>query len=591
MGWLDDALRTAGHPLAPEVEARDANSQLFAHVLHGLSQRDLDPPDEVMAFLGRMQSDPSLLAKAVTLNPMREQLAYPDGYAGHRRDAILYANELGIHGQFEPWAERDAYGSGFDLLRQVAQVDVVQAIIRTCVNAIVPYVREYRDDDNNPLGMRLVRRDRERLTKADDKKIARVWERLNNSGNESDPIARKWDARRAAFPAFITKLLADSLTYDWCPIFMERARNGSILGWQNLDPTTVRLAYESGYQGNDRIVALQINPQDRHAEVGFEADEILCEVRNPRSSLWQYDYGSSELEHYLRACTFYLNSMTFAGAALDRNTMPRGFLTVFGDFDNKQLVDFKQRWAAQMLGVSKRWAMPVMVSKNKEAAATWTSVDTASSEPLYTKLVSLSISIACALWGTTPELINCESFSSKTSSLSGDSTSEKLESAHNRGHVPRVLWVLRQINEGILAAIPEAAAYEMTVVGLFPDDEKRKHERQMASSTIDELRAIDGEDPHPDPDIGAAPANANLMGIYQTKLSQKLGIAMPGSAQADQQQGKPGEDDDDGEKRPDPREFLQRSDAPPERELAKAATPGRLVVEIRRLDLDEAAPC
>lgn len=600
MGWIESALRTTQVPGAPAAEARQAHAELFAHVVQSITHRDLTPPDEVRAFLGDLDRNDTALAKAVTLSPRIDATGYPAPYGDRRgHQAILYANELGIQGQIEPWAEKQTYGSGFDLLRQVAEVDAIQAIVGAMVRQAVPYARQYREDDNNPFGMRLVRRDKQRLTRDDDKEAARLWDILENSGTESDPIVRRWTKRRRSFSGFIAALLYDSLMYDACPVETERARSGQLLGWYNVDPTTVRLAYEEGYEGNDRIVAVQLDPTSRQPLIGFEADELLYEVRRPRSSIFQYDYGHAELESYLRAVTYYLNCMTFAGAALDRNSMPRGFMTIFGNFDQKQMTDVKQRWAAQMLGVSNRWRMPIMVSKDRQSAATWTPIDTAGTEPLYTKLVTIALSIGCALWGVSPELINSDSFSSKTSSLSGSDTKEKAEGSHNRGQIPNMLWLLGVLNQGIIAPIsPQVGGkpkYELTVVGLFPDDEERKHERQLLTLTTNEGRDIDGEKPHPDPDIGNAPLNQALMPIYMLKLNQKLGIPNTPDGQPGQPgtPGGPESSANGGEHR----DILPRSDAPPQdprdaaeakpdrgpRDLAKADAP-RLVVEIRRIE-------
>ena len=246
-----------------------------------------------------------------------------------------------------------------------------------------------------------------------------------------------------------------------------------------------------------------------------------------------------------------------------------------------------------------------MVSKDRQSAATWTPIDTAGTEPLYTKLVTIALSIGCALWGVSPEIINSDSFSSKTSSLSGSDTKEKAEGSHNRGQIPNMLWLLGVLNQGIIGPLaPHVGGqpkYELTAVGLFPDDEERKHERQKLTLTTNEGRDIDGERPHPDEDIGNAPLNPALMPIYMLKLQQKLGV-QPGQPGQPGGPGKPG--DGTSENGGEHRNLLPRSDAPPQdpeaataakpangasgpRDLAKADRP-RLVVEIRRLEPEPA---
>jgi len=50
-------------------------------------------------------------------------------------------------------------------------------------------------------------------------------------------------------------------------------------------------------------------------------------------------------------------------------------------------------------------------------------------------------SIVCAMGGCAPDELNLESFTSKTSSLSGTSTAEKLQSSRDRSFIPQMQWL------------------------------------------------------------------------------------------------------------------------------------------------------
>jgi hypothetical protein len=147
-------------------------------------------------------------------------------------------------------------------------------------------------------------------------------------------------------------------------------------------------------------------------------------------------------------------------------------------------------------------------------------------------------SVLCALYGMDPVELNLEAFSSKVSSLSGKDTAEKLQSSKDRGFIPLMHWLENFINEHLIRNFTQR--YQLTWVGLFPADEDRKAARQDKVLIVDEMRAIDGEEPHRDPDIGAAPVNPTLMSLHVMKVQQRLQQEQMAAAG-----GAPGGGDDD----------------------------------------------
>jgi hypothetical protein len=587
MSYLERLFAAQHDPRLPDDESRDVNREVMHTFLSGLAGSDLVPQDEVLDWVARVQQQDAAFTKAVSLQSHWVPKAEVERAGG--RKALLYINELGVVGPGMPerWAEKPQ-GGGLEFLRYLANnLDVHGAIVFTRQHQVGSFARPYREDDNNPLGYRWVRRDGERLTKDDVKETVRLDQILQNSGTEFDPVARRYQYRRKTFQGFLAALVADTLTADACPIEVERSVRGEVLGWYNVPFDTIRLAHEDGYEGDDRIIALQLAPTERLPIIGFEPTELIYEVRNPRSALEYHDYGQAELEHFVRAATSYLNTFTFNAANLDRNSIPRGFLTVFGDYGPRQLTAFKSQWNSLVRGAAKRWSLPVLVSRNRqEGGAQWTAVDTSTTEMFMTKWLVFLVSLLCALFGMDPVEVNMEAFTSKVSSLSGKDTAEKLQSSKDRGFIPLMIWLESLLNEHLIGRITRK--YRLTWVGLFPADEDRKFERQKLACTVDEFRAIDGEERHPDPDIGKAPVNSALLSIYTQKvLAAQQGVG-------------PGTGDDDGEAfglPPSERPLLPRSGAPSPRgrtvdrvgsgaETNNAATPmakGRLVVEIREL--------
>jgi hypothetical protein len=320
----------------------------------------------------------------------------------------------------------------------------------------------------------------------------------------------------------------DSLEIDHAPVEFELDGNDDIAGWYNLDGVTTKLAFEDGYEGEDRIIAVQIAPDDRQPLVGFEADELAIFQRNTRSDVHYMGYTRSEMEDFVRAGTSYLNTFTFNASSVDRNSIPRGFLTLYGRFDKRQLQVFKTEWHALLRGASRRWQLPVLTSESKqEGGAIYTPVDTQTHEMLQTKWLVFLVSLGCAYYGMSPEQIHMESFSSRASSLSGSDTQEKLQSGHDTGMIPMMEALASFLNEHLIARLTRK--FRLTWVGLYPQDEERKQERQKAVLTVNELRSIDSHEAHADDLLGNAPVNSALMQVYMLSLQQQQMEQQPGA--------------------------------------------------------------
>ena len=86
------------------------------------------------------------------------------------------------------------------------------------------------------------------------------------------------------------------------------------------------------------------------------------------------------------------------------------------------------------------------------------------------------------------------SFSTRSSTLGGKAdTEEKLSHAHDKGLIPLVGDVQDTVNAIVQR---RDKRYRFLFVGLHQEDEDKKHERVKLSSTVDELREMDGKEPH-----------------------------------------------------------------------------------------------
>lgn len=512
---LDELARAVTDPRTPADERADINGFLFKDFVRSLDFPDMD---ELRQEVGQLMFNQSYLSKAVRLQAYSSPTAVSAEVTGRGHASILEINEYGVVGGIGPnsrYAEKPLAG-GFGLLRDaINNVEVIGAIIQTIVRFVLQFCQPEREKEAE--GFQLLRKDGEKLTKRDEAEVARLEEWLLNCGEEFDPRKRKY-AGRHDMQGYVARLLRDSLGADACPVETERSNSNKIVGLYNVPFDTIRLCTEEGYEGDDRICAVQVINDTPW--VAYTLDDIIYEIRNPRTDLWVHGYGQSETEQCLKFWTAFLNTFNFNDAGMNRNSVPRGLLTLFGEYDRRQLNDFTRNLHTMLHGAMKRWNLPVLAAKTKEGGAQYTKIDQDFNEMFFAKWMSFLVSIPCAFWGIHPTEINIDAFSAQaTSSLSGKDTGEKYARSRDKGLIPALEFLKRHYNTWILPSL--TTKYRLEFVGLNEEDAQQKQERIKLSSTVDELREIDGRPPHPDPVMGAAPTNAAFMQLYMAQQQQQ----------------------------------------------------------------------
>ncbi|GEM_PF-2953249 len=533
MGELTKLVRASQAPGLPPDESIDLNAAVWGETVKAVEGDHLSAVRQSIDWL-RMEGD--LLHKAFRMQPysysldhqMRDDvLARRGKWRDRGHTAILQVNDYGVvvpgvNGGKERWVEKRGTAGGFAFLEQVlAGIDIIKAVIVTRQRQLTAFCRPERD--SAPLGFRFVRRDGEKMKDSDIQLAKRLESLVMNCGDEDKPWVRE-RLQRQSMAGFVRNLVWDSMGYDACPIEIEHKNNGRLAGFYNVDGSTVRLCTESGYEGNDKIRAIQVIDQAPH--VAFTYEDLVYQIRNPRPSVKYNGYGMAESEMVVKVLTAWLNSFQYNAAGLSRNAIPRGLLAMFGDFDQRALNNFGKNLQDMLEGPGNRFKLPVIAGGSKQqggarGGAQYIKIDSDFNEAHFTKWMSLLISIVCACYSIDPGEINMQSFSGSNSSpLSGKDTEEKLAHSRDKGLIPLIMFVEELYNDWIIPR--ETDLLKMEFIGLHEEDPQYKNERIKLSSTIDEIREIDGKKPMEDERLGKAPSNPALMQVYMMGLQQDM---------------------------------------------------------------------
>lgn len=533
----DQARAIAFDPRAPADERYDATAELSRDYKPTASA--LIPQADILAFASRVQSD---MAEQAALAKGGQVLRFPGEHAPKKSERgmqSVYLDKLQIFVSGDYYEKPSPVG--FEALRQmVDQTPILSSIIMTRIRQISRFCQP--SEDGGP-GFEIRHIDRKHELTPEEEVSTKLLSRfMSNCGWEFSPRKRK-AMKRDSFMRFMSKHVRDSLTMDAAPIETEMKRDRSLGmdGFYAVDGSTIRLCSEEGYEGDDAVYALQAI-QGRIC-TSYTQDQLIYEVRNPRTDVRLAGYGMSEVELLVRVVTGLLNALTYNINGFDQNSIPKGLLHLTGDYGDAELASFKRYWNAQVKGVSNAWTLPVMVSKDIESKASFEAFGVEHNEMHFAKFMTLLTSIACAIYGMSPDEINFESFAANKSSLSGSDTEEKLTNAKDSGLHPDMAHFEAELTDFVIADADDKFCFRW--VGLKPEDLARAWEAKKLVCTIDELRAEEGMQPHPDPKIGALPANPSLIG----PAMQLNAPAQPGGdfgGQPGEEQQDFGNPDDDG---------------------------------------------
>jgi hypothetical protein len=498
MSSADEARAILSDARAPEAERFDAE-QALAREHRPRSISDLDPIFEALRS-GEVFED---LAKARGM-PMGDgpSRAQPRGVQGMRSVRVDEMRALMAGGDYVEKAGSIDFGG----LRAMADTPIIASIISTRIRQMARFAGP--SEDGGPgYEIRHVDKDHE-LTDGEKKQMKLLSRFIANCGFEFSPRQRK-ALRRDSFPTFLAKTLRDSLSMDAAPIETEFKRNkgAGIDGFYAVDGASVRLCSETGHQGDDEVFALQV--VSGKVATLYDRSQLIYEVRNPRTNMDLAGYGFGECELLIRTVTSLLTTMSYNSDYFDKNSIPKGVLQLYGDYGKEDLASFRRHWASMVSGTANNWSLPLLVAKDKEAGATYLPFNAGRDEMAFAKWITFLTSVSCAIYNIDPSEIGFESFAANKSTMSGSDTGEKLAASLDKGFRPIASHIEGVISDFIISDFDSDFCFRFA--GMEEKDEGRSWEAKKLVATVDEVRAVEGMVPHPDPRVGALPINPVLV--------------------------------------------------------------------------------
>lgn len=443
--------------------------------------------------------------------------------------AMLYPDAAKQKARTDPWQVRVGGGGRyipkpgipFKVLKALrGRIEVATAANMLRKRQLLRFAEPSTKDD--AVGFKLRHMDDgHNLTDQERDYLAWLQKFLINGGREFDPMERK-RLRREGLRTFFGKLVNDALDMDHVAVETIPLLDGV----KGLDAFYVRdsASFYLGNFGNEIVDDEPFMFQLAYGqiEVPFTVEEVALFQRNLDSDIDSCGYGRSELESTVDTISNWVTAMAYTKTGLDDSAIPRGLLTVMGQFSRQEKEAFKAAWDAKVRGVQNSFGLPVLFgAPGQQATASFVQTGQPFTEMAFAKWMALQASIMGSIYGFDPVELGIESFSaSGKTGLDGDNTEERVQLSRSQGLAPFLADLEGFMSSDILARFAPWVRFQFT--GLTDEDRKVRQEDQKRVSTINEMRASLGMEPHPLGWFGDLPADPTLLSAEFQRLQQTM---------------------------------------------------------------------
>ncbi|MEC0169903.1 phage portal protein [Paenibacillus graminis] len=410
----------------------------------------------------------------------------------------------------------------FSVLRNMAKVPAIAAIINTRLNQVARFARRPRYEGD--LGFRIgFKNPKQSMSRAAQSRAFELEEFFLRTGNWGNP------ERKDNFNQFLRKITRDSLTLDavaWENVF---TRGGQITEMFAVDAATIELLPTSptseiyqptSYQAVTSIGAAgpiaYVQRVDGRITAEYSRQELTYLIRNPRTDIAYADFGFSELETLIEIVTGIVNGVRYNTSYFSFNSLPQGVLEVIGKYEEEDIEAFSRHWKTLTEGAQGKWTVPVMAMEEGNGFK-FTPFKNSNQDMQFNEFLEFLFNLACAVYQIDPNEVGFKSWTSGKSMSQSDNTAEKMDSSKDKGFIPLMYFLSDGFNANVLDRI--APEFALFWAGLDEEEEERKAQRlkddmELGLTTVAEVRKQRGQQVPPEAKWMNAPANPVLIQAY-----------------------------------------------------------------------------
>jgi hypothetical protein len=238
---------------------------------------------------------------------------------------------------------------------------------------------------------------------------------------------------------------------------------------------------------------------------------------------------NSHVEQCIDIVTTILFGYTHLRDQFVKDKIPKGFISVMGDIDQKGITAIQQYWYSAMSGAGGQWAIPILPSGKEGVGLDFKSIGQSNKDMEYHRLMMFLSSIIAAVFSI--DLAELGIKADDSTSLIGESTAPRIEASKDRGLQSLISFIQQYLNKIIRKVTTD---YKLKFTKIDKEDDARvatiRKTKIETDTTIDELREKDGKEPFNE-SWSKMPLNQYTVQMYLAEQAQKQAKEQQGQQQ------------------------------------------------------------
>ena len=285
------------------------------------------------------------------------------------------------------------------------------------------------------------------------------------------------DWQRPDFARWIAGLTRDRYILDAASTELVYNRLGTLQEFWPVDGGTIEIQWSDRYipttrygRQLDQPVAY-VQTVDGQVETEYAADELAYWVANPMTDVTQGGYGLSELEACIDIVAAEILAIQYNSNYFDHGSVPPGILAVIGNFSEETLQELNVLWETDVKGVVGQHK-PVALAMDDGKSVQWIPMKQSNREMELGDFLDKMRTGICSVFSTDPVEIGQRMATNAGGISASENTEAKIDLSRDRGLLPAVDWLERNINRTLMPHV--APGYEFRITGINAEDEAAK---------------------------------------------------------------------------------------------------------------------
>ena len=363
----------------------------------------------------------------------------------------------------------------YSVLRNIVdKVPLLNAIIKCRINQVKTFSRYISEEKarDGEKGFRLIAVEEEGGDQKSPEALA-VAKFIKQTGYSYST------SREDDFPDYLEMMVREVGTIDQIATEIQYNLKGEPAAFWLLDGSTIKRTTPDYPKKN--VAFIQVVDDVIHEE--YNHNNLVFDYKNKRADIRFRGYGYSDTEMAIDIITTLLFGYNHLRDQFIRDKVPRGFISVMGDIDQKGITAIQQYWYSAMSGAGGQWAIPILPSGKEGVGLDFKAIGQSNKDMEYHRLMMFISSLLAAVFSIDLAELGIRADDAQSQHLfAASDLGPRIQASMDRGLDSLLMFLSQHMNKVLRKVTPR---WEFVFTGQNVEDELRKAQIMKARLEVD----------------------------------------------------------------------------------------------------------